>query len=124
MAERKRILIADDDADLVDLLKLELTRKGFDVVTAADGQEALKLAREEKLDLVLLDVMMPGIDGYHVAQELSKTLGEACPKMIIITCRDVSREQGLALMCGASASIQKPIQLAILHARIEELLSK
>lgn len=122
MAARARILVADDDPDLVELLKIELEKHDFEVLPAYTGSEALQVAQREKTDIALLDIMMPGLDGYHVAQELTRILGDSCPKIIIITSRDVSREQGLAVMCGAVAAMQKPIQMAILLARIEQLL--
>ena len=124
MAAAFRILVADDDPDLVDLLSIELKRHGYEVVTAASGPEALQAAQAGTLDLILLDIMMPGVDGYHVAEELTRLLGDKCPKIIIITSRDVSREQGLAIMCGAVAAMQKPIQMPILLARIAQLLSQ
>lgn len=120
----KRILIADDDAELARLISHDLTRHGFEVSVAETGTEALRLGRAERWDLVLLDVMMPEIDGYHIAEELTKHLGDKCPKIIIITCRDVSKEQGVALMSGATAAIQKPIELPILRARVEEEIGK
>ena len=92
MADRKRILIADDDPDLRELLKMDLDSQGYEVLTAADGKDALQIALAEKLDLILLDVMMPFIDGYHVAHEITDKLGEKAPYIIIITSRDLGRE--------------------------------
>jgi DNA-binding response OmpR family regulator len=124
MSAPYRILVADDDSDLVELLNLELKRHGYEVITATSGPEALQAAQTGRIDLALLDIMMPGVDGYHVAQELTRILGDQCPKIIIITSRDVSREQGLAVMCGALAAMQKPIQMPILLSRIAEILAQ
>ena len=82
MAGKKRILVADDDPDLLDLLAMDLGFQGYDVLTAANGKDALQTALSEQLDLVLLDVMMPYIDGYHVAYELTNKLGAKAPRIV------------------------------------------
>ena len=80
MGDKKRILVADDDPDLLDLLKMDLAYQGYEVLAAANGKDALQMAMTETLDLVLLDVMMPYIDGYHVAYELTNKLGAKAPE--------------------------------------------
>ncbi len=122
MADRKRILVADDDPDLIDLLELDLTSEGYEVLTAVNGKDALQMAMGNKVDLVLLDVMMPYIDGYHVAYELTNKLGANCPKIVIITSRDTTREKGIALMSGAHEVLQKPFEMATLHETIKSIL--
>jgi DNA-binding response OmpR family regulator len=124
MADKKRILVADDDPDLLDLLKMDLTHQGYDIVTAANGKDALQTALNETLDLVLLDVMMPYIDGYHVAYELTNKLGAKAPKIMIMTSRDTVKEKGIALMSGATEVLQKPFEMAKLHDRIKAVLEK
>lgn len=124
MADRKRILIADDDPDLRELLKMDLDGQGYEVLTAADGKDALQLALAEKLDLILLDVMMPYIDGYHVAHEITEKLGEKAPYIIIITSRDLGRERGIALISGAHEVLQKPFEMAKMHERLAAILAK
>ena len=124
MENRKRIMIADDDPDLLELLKMDLSYQGYDVSAASDGREALALATKERFDLVLLDVMMLYIDGYHVAYELSSKLGPNAPKIVIMTSRDTVREKGIAMMSGAMTVIQKPFGMAELHTRLTEILSK
>ena len=124
MADKKRILVADDDPDLLDLLKMDLSFQGYDVLAAANGKDALQLAVNEKLDLVLLDVMMPYIDGYHVAYEVTNKLGAKAPCIVIMTSRDTTRERGIAMMSGATEVIQKPFEMAALHDKITELLAK
>ncbi|MDO8756468.1 MAG: response regulator [Elusimicrobiota bacterium] len=121
---KKRILVADDDPDLLDLLKMDLTYQGYQVLTAANGKEALQTALNEQLDLVLLDVMMPYIDGYHVAYELTNKLGAKAPRIMIMTSRDTVKEKGIALMSGASEVLQKPFEMAKLHERIAAVLAK
>lgn len=122
MADRKRILIADDDPDLLELLRMDLSFQEYEVLTASNGKEALDVAAKEKLDLILLDVMMPYIDGYHVASEISTKLGDGAPKIVIMTSRDTNREKGIALMSGAIEVLQKPFGMAELHERLSKLL--
>jgi DNA-binding response OmpR family regulator len=124
MGDRKRILVADDDLDLLELLKMDLAFQGYEVLTAADGREALAAAQRDSVDLILLDVMMPYIDGYHVAYELSSKLGANSPKIVIMTSRDTAREKGIAMMSGAASILQKPFSMSDLHKHLEELLAK
>ncbi len=124
MADKKRILVADDDPDLLDLLKMDLGYQGYDVLGAVNGKEALEFALKEPLDLVLLDVMMPYIDGYHVAYELTNKMGDKAPRIMIMTSRDTVKEKGIALMSGAMEVIQKPFEMKNLHERVAALLAK
>jgi len=125
MADKKRILVADDDPDLLDLLKMDLGFQGYEVLGAANGKDALQMALDEpNLDLVLLDVMMPYIDGYHVAYELTNKLGNKAPRIMIMTSRDTEKEKGIALMSGAMEVIQKPFEMTKLHERVAAILAK
>ncbi len=123
-ADKKRILVADDDPDLLELLKMDLSMQGYDILAAADGKTALQIGMSERLDLILLDVMMPYIDGYHVAYELSNKLGAKTPRIMLMTSRDTQREKGIAIMSGAEDVFQKPFEMAALHAKILEILAK
>ncbi|MFI5346161.1 MAG: response regulator transcription factor [Elusimicrobiota bacterium] len=124
MADSKRILVADDDPDLLDLLKMDLGFQGYEVHVAANGKDALQIAMTQPFDLVLLDVMMPYIDGYHVAYELTNKLGAKAPRIMIMTSRDTVKEKGIALMSGAAEVLQKPFEMAKLHDRIAAVLAK
>ena len=124
MADKRRILVADDDPDLLDLLKMDLGFQGYEVLVAANGKDALAMAMTETLDLVLLDVMMPYIDGYHVAYELTNKLGSKAPRIVIMTSRDTVKEKGIALMSGAMEVLQKPFEMAKLHERLAAILAK
>jgi len=123
MESGKRILIADDDPDIIDLLESYFKRCEYAVTARINGKDALQAAEAEKFDLVLLDVMMPYIDGYHVASEISSRLGAEAPKIIIMTSRDVSSEKGIALLSGASDVVQKPFTLDELDAKIKAVLA-
>lgn len=124
MPDRKRVLIADDDPDLLDLLRTALSYQKYEIVSAIDGRQALQEAMAHPFDLIILDVMMPYIDGYHVAHEISDKLGSETPCILIMTSRDVQREKGVALMSGAEEIIQKPFGVAQFQAKVLELLSK
>ncbi|MBI4248881.1 MAG: response regulator transcription factor [Elusimicrobia bacterium] len=122
MANRKRILIVDDDSDLVELLNIFLTGKGYELLTASDGKQALQLLGDHPVDLVLLDVMMPYMDGYHVAFEISNKMGTEAPKIVLMTSRDTVREKGVILLSGAHSVMQKPFDLEELDQKIREML--
>ncbi|MBI3549035.1 MAG: response regulator [Elusimicrobia bacterium] len=122
MADRKRILVADDDPDLLDLLKMDLQYQGYEIITATNGKDALDKILSETFDLVLLDVMMPFIDGYHVASEVSTKMGDKAPRIVIMTSRDTSREKGIGLLSGAMSMVQKPFTMQDLHKKIAEHL--
>ena len=124
MADKKKILVADDDPDLLDLLKMDLDFQGYEVTGAVNGKEALETALRGVFDLVLLDVMMPYIDGYHVAYELTNKMGDRSPRIMIMTSRDTVKEKGIALMSGAMEVIQKPFEMKNLHERVAALLAK
>ncbi|HCC48831.1 MAG TPA: hypothetical protein DEQ38_12055 [Elusimicrobia bacterium] len=123
MESRKRILIADDDPDLIDLLESFFRGQGYDVTAKVNGKDALQAAETEKFDLVLLDVMMPYIDGYHVASEISSRLGTEAPKIIIMTSRDTASEKGIALLSGANDVVQKPFSLEDIESKVKAALA-
>ena len=122
MASGKRILIADDDPDIADLLEAYFRKGGYEVTVVVNGKDALQRAENSKFDLVLLDVMMPYIDGYHVASEITSKFGADAPKILIVTSRDVASEKGMALLSGASDAMQKPFTLEELDAKVKALL--
>ncbi len=122
MESGKRILIADDDPDIIDLLESYFRRAGYDVTAKVNGKDALQAAENERFDLVLLDVMMPYIDGYHVASEISSRYGTDSPKIIIMTSRDVASEKGIAMLSGATDAVQKPFSLEELDAKVKAAL--
>ncbi|MEI7528167.1 MAG: response regulator transcription factor [Elusimicrobiota bacterium] len=124
MEGRKRILIADDDPDICDLLESYFRKAGYAVTITVNGKEALQKAEAEKFDLVLLDVMMPYIDGYHVASEISSRGGADAPKIVIMTSRDIASERGIIQLSGACDALQKPFTLQELGAKIKTALGE
>lgn len=118
----KRILIVDDERDLVDLLKARLEAQGFEVVTAYDGQEGLEKAKEEKPDLILLDVMMPKMDGYQVCRFLKFDEAFKQIPIIMLTARGQEQDQKKGMEVGADAYVIKPFDKEDLLKKIQACL--
>ena len=118
----KKILIADDEVNIVISLEFLMKREGFEVVLAADGEEAITKIREEKPDLVLLDVMMPRKTGFEVCQELRSDPAMQDLKILMLTAkgRDTEVAKGMAL--GADAYLTKPFSTHELVERVKSLL--
>ncbi len=123
MADKKRILIAEDDTEYLDLIRHALTAAGYEIVAYENGQKALDWAMNNRPDLVLTDVQMPKLDGYHFAQELGDKYGADCPKILIMTSRTIALDKGIAMLSGATAMIQKPFKLAALKEKIAGMLA-
>jgi DNA-binding response OmpR family regulator len=117
----KTILIADDAANIRVMVKDYLQEKGYRVVTAENGQEALYVARHEKPDLILLDIMMPELDGYEFITTYRK---EADTPIILLTARLEESDKVLGLELGADDYLTKPFGLRELMARIRAVLRR
>lgn len=113
----KKILIVDDEKSIVDILKFNLEKEGFDTLCAYDGLSGLELARREGPDLMLLDVMLPGMDGFQVCQTL-RGEGKSIP-IIMITAREDETDKVLGLELGADDYITKPFSLREVMARVK-----
>jgi len=116
------ILVADDDPSVGALLKITLERAGYRVVPAFDGEDALAKAKSIRPDLIVLDVMMPGVDGYHVAQDLANEPDLPSPKIIILTSRTEERDRQISAQLGADAFVTKPFEPADLVKTVQRLL--
>jgi DNA-binding response OmpR family regulator len=119
---RRRVLLVEDDTTLRQALTFNLTREGYDVSTAADGEAALEAARNEHLDLVLLDVMLPGMSGVEVLRVLRRE-GIATP-VIILSAKGDEIDRVVGLKVGADDYIAKPFSRPELLARIEAVLRR
>jgi len=115
--QKKRILIVEDEKNIVDILRFNLQREGYDTLEAYDGEEGLALARREKPDLILLDVMMPKMMGFDVCRALRGD-GDNVP-VIILTAREEEEDKILGLEIGADDYITKPFSVRELNARIK-----
>ena len=119
----KKVLIADDEPNIVISLEFLLRREGFEVLVAVDGEEALVKAREEKPDLILLDVMMPKKSGFEVCQALRADPALAGVKIIMLTAKGRETEVAKGLALGADAYVTKPFSTKALVLQIKSLLA-
>ena len=117
----KKILVVDDKAELRTLLKQYLTQEGFEIVTASNGQEALFVARHEKPDLILLDIMMPEMSGFEFIRSFSR---EAETPIILLTAKLDENDKVLGLELGADDYITKPLSPRELTARVRAILRR
>ena len=117
----KRILVVDDDVKTVELVKLYLNRDGYRILTAYDGIEALRLAREKHPDLIVLDLMLPGIDGFQVCRTLRD---ESDVPIIMLTARTTDQDKLAGLDLGADDYVTKPFSPRELAARIRAVLRR
>ncbi len=118
------ILVVDDDPDIARFVEVNLRSAGYDVAVAADGEEALEKAQALRPDLVLLDVMMPRIDGFEVAQRLRKTPQTANTSIIMLTAKALSADKVTGLQSGADDYIIKPFDPIELLARVKGTLRR
>ena len=117
----KRILVVDDDAKTVELVKLYLNRDGYKVLVAYDGTEALRLAREIRPDLIVLDLMLPGLDGLEVCSTLR---AESDVPIIMLTARTGEQDRLSGLDLGADDYVAKPFSPKELAARVRAVLRR
>ncbi len=120
----KTILIVDDEEDILHLLRYNLEKEGYAVRTAANGAEAVDLAQSASPDLIVLDVMMPEMDGFEVCRRLRATTQHATTPIIFLTARTGEVDQILGLELGADDYIQKPISPRVLVARVKSVLRR
>jgi len=118
-----KILVVDDNEANRDMLSRRLGRNGLTVLTAEDGQQALDLLAREPFDVVLLDVMMPGIDGIEVLRRVRETLSPADLPIIMVTAKDASEDMVEAFKAGANDYVTKPIDFQVALARTKTQLA-
>lgn len=118
---KQRILIAEDEADIRNILKLYLESEGFEVVQACDGGQALRMAQQEMPDLILLDVMMPNVDGFAVTQALRQY---SQVPILILSARSQDADKILGLNLGADDYIAKPFNALEVVARVKAHLRR
>ena len=118
----ERILIVEDEADIALGLESDLKRHGYEVATVADGEAALRRATESGWDLILLDVMLPGMDGFEICRELRRS-GVKTP-VIMLTAKTHEAEKVMGLELGADDYVTKPFSPRELRARIQAVLRR
>ena len=122
MAEGKKILVADDEEQLALALKIRLQSQGYSVTTAHNGQQALERALEERPDLIILDVLMPVMDGYSCLREINTRFGRGKIPIIILTARE--RMKDLFELEGIEDYVIKPFDHEDLLIRIERIFKR
>ncbi|MEZ4369032.1 MAG: response regulator [Kofleriaceae bacterium] len=120
---RRRILVVDDDVEIVSLVSLRLGKRGYDVTSAGDGATALAAARQLRPDLVLLDVMMPGMSGWEVTRALKGDPLTEGIKIILVTAIGAQVAEATTPVTGADAHVDKPFEFSTLEATIDRLLA-
>ncbi|MGD2177230.1 MAG: response regulator transcription factor [Anaerolineae bacterium] len=116
-----KVLVVEDEPTLVDTLEYNLSRQDYEVLTAMDGHTALELARKERPDLVVLDLMLPGIDGIEVCRILRQ---EMSVPILMLTARDQEIDKVVGLEVGADDYMTKPFSMRELLARVKALLRR
>ncbi|MFC1568461.1 response regulator transcription factor [Candidatus Margulisiibacteriota bacterium] len=123
-ASALKILVVDDEPDVSSLLTLLLKSKGYDVIVARDGQEALEKARREKPDLILLDIMLPRMDGYKVARMLKFDENFSHIPIVMLTAKIQDKDKKVGMEMGADDYVTKPFDTVNLLSKIQEILAK
>lgn len=119
---RGRILIVDDNSDNIEIIATRLQFRGYDICSASDGESALKSVRDDKPDLILLDVMLPDIDGYEISRRIKNDDNLPFIPIILVTARDSTADKVAGLDAGADDYLTKPIVFPELEARCRSML--
>lgn len=123
MAGKARVLIVDDEPSIIKMVSKRLEVEGFEVLIAMDGQEGLTKAQTESPDLIILDLMLPKLNGYEVCTMLKQdTLFQKIPVMLF-TAKAQAKDEQLGMECGANAYMRKPFQAKELTDKIRSLLA-
>lgn len=124
MIQRHRILVVDDEADVREVVQLNLAKEGFDVETAPDGESALKLLQEGTLEAAIVDVMMPGMDGLELCRAIRQDPRLRSLPVLILTARDSEMDHIIGLEVGADDFISKSASPRLISTRIKAMLRR
>jgi CheY-like chemotaxis protein len=116
-----KILVADDEEELLELIQMSLVGAGHDVTTAKNGKQATEIARRDKFDVIILDVMMPIMDGYHAAAEIVQD--PKSPPVLLLTSRDFDQDSSAIKGSGATAFLSKPFEVPELLDTVKKLVA-
>ncbi len=119
----KRVLVVDDEPELVELVQMRLEANGYDVVTASDGPEGLEKARTMHPDLMILDLMLPQLNGYEVCTVLKQDTRFKRIPIVMFTAKTQAKDEQTARDCGADAYLRKPFRPEEMLATIQTLLA-
>jgi len=120
--DKRRVLIVDDEEDLVKIVAFTLKHAGYDILTAYNGNEGLRAAQEEKPDLIILDLMLPKMDGYKICALLKANSKYSHIPIIIFTARAQETDKEMSKEAGANAYISKPFEPEVLLDMVKKLL--
>ena len=121
---RKKILVVDDEKDILELLKYNLEREGYEVLKTMTGEETLELVKKEPPDLIILDLMLPGLDGLEVCKILKKDIRREAIPIIMLTAKGEDSDIIVGLGLGAEDYITKPFSPKVLIARVKAALRR
>ena len=121
---KKKIMVVDDEADIRELIKFNLEKEGFDVVPVSDGETALEEARLRQPDLIILDVMLPGIDGIEVCFKLKSDTAYKSIPIVMLSAKSDESDQLVGLKIGADDYLVKPFSPKVLVAKISAILRR
>jgi len=121
--QKKRVLIVEDEESLLKLETILLTVKGYEVTGTSTGKDALEKLSGDNFDLILLDIMLPDIDGYEVCRRIKEHPLHGTIPVVMLTARKSIEDQELGASCGADAYLTKPFKSAMIIEVIERLLS-
>ena len=124
MAERSRILLVDDEPSIVKMVSKRLEVEGFEVLMAMEGEEGLTKACTEQPDLIILDLMLPKLNGYKVCTMLKQDPRYQKIPIILFTARAQEKDEKLGMECGADAYVRKPFRAQELLEKVRGLLTK
>lgn len=124
MLRKKKILIVEDEESLLKLETILLTVKGFEVIPAYTGRMALEKIGVEEFDLVLLDIMLPDIDGFEVCSQMRKDPRTANVPIIMLTGKKTQDDHDRGVLCGADSYLVKPFKSAMIINEINKMLNK
>jgi two-component system cell cycle response regulator len=110
----KKILVIEDDPTSQKFFQLVLSKEGYNVITAQNGLEGLRKVKEESLDMVILDVMLPGIDGFEICSRLRNELGKTNLPIIMTSAKAQTSDRDAASKVGANAFLSKPVDRSVL----------
>ncbi len=122
--QKKRILVVEDEESLLKLETILLTVKGFEVVGAFTGQMALNKLATEEFNLVLLDIMLPDIDGFEVCSRIRKDSRTSTLPVVMLTAKKTQDDRDRGFLCGANSYLQKPFKSAMIIDEISRLLNE
>ena len=121
---KERVLVVDDEEDILELVRFHLTREGYQLTLAATGEEALKKAKHETFDLIVLDLMLPGLDGLEVAKALKADARTKSVPIVMLTAKGEDADVVSGLEIGADDYITKPFSPRVLTARVKAVLRR